>query len=576
MMRVSVTEYRKPANLIYGVEDKPARWPLIALGFQHAALLISCLVASVFFAQEIGAGTSQTEALVNVGLIAGGIACILQSLPRWGIGAGYFCLHTSSFIYFHASVLAAKAGGLALVFGMTVFAGILEIGLSRIFARLRPLFPPEVAGLVVAMVGVAMTPYALKSMLGLGAGVPDIHHYGIIVGTGTFGLIIGLNIWGRGALKLYSILIGICFGYLMSYTTGILSQEQLRELELIPLIALPHLEYTGFAFSGEFVFPFAIAAVCASLKLTGDIITCQKINDTQWIRVDMASVKRGLNAEGIGTVVAGLMGGTGLAASSSNIGMSLATGATSRSIGYVTGMFFIALAFFPRLASLLSNMPKPVVGAIVLYAACFMIVTGWSIIMTRLLDTRKTVVIGISFILGMSVGMIPELYSGIPQGLKPIFGSSIALTAVTAVLLNLLFRIGVSSRANLVLEAGLNAQHAIQDFFEVNGATWGARRDVIMRAASVTCELYENLAGVINVEGAIRIEAVFDEYSLLVLAEYQGAEICLSATRPTQEELFADDDAFARLAGYLISQMSDSVSQKSSNGCCQITLTFDQ
>lgn len=45
---------RKPPGLLYGVNDKPPAWILMALGLQHGALLISSLVASVFFARELG------------------------------------------------------------------------------------------------------------------------------------------------------------------------------------------------------------------------------------------------------------------------------------------------------------------------------------------------------------------------------------------------------------------------------------------------------------------------------------------------------------------------------------------
>ena len=242
-------------------------------------------------------------------------------------------------------------------------------------------------------------------------------------------------------------------GYVLSYGAGIIPVEHLEEFSRAPLVALPHLEHPGFALDVRFVAPFLVAAQCASLKLTGDIISCEKINDANWKRVDMNSVARGLVADGMGTTFVGLLGGTGLASSPSNIGMSYATGATSRVLGYSTGLIFIALAFLPRIAAFLTFMPKPVTGAIVMYSACFMIVTGWSIIMTRLLDAQKTFVIGLSLIMGMRVDTLPGLYSEIPLALKPIFGSSLALAAITAVQLNLMFRIGISSKKGAGIRA---------------------------------------------------------------------------------------------------------------------------
>jgi uncharacterized membrane protein AbrB (regulator of aidB expression) len=58
--------------------------------------------------------------------------------------------------YLGPSLLALKTGGLSLVFGMTVFAGCVESALSRSLRHLRAFFPPEIAGLVVVLLGVTI------------------------------------------------------------------------------------------------------------------------------------------------------------------------------------------------------------------------------------------------------------------------------------------------------------------------------------------------------------------------------------------------------------------------------------
>lgn len=575
MLKSDQYKRRTPPNLIYGVDDKPPLWSLAILGIEHGALLISSLLATIFFAQELGASTAQVMSLVNIGLIAGGVTSILQATKKWGIGSGFFCLHTSSFIYFQASLQAAQTGGLSLVFGMTAAAGVIQTLLSRIIGRLRTLFPPEVAGLVVAMVGFALAPYAVRSLFGLGREDLCIELREAFVGVGTLAVIIGFNVWGGKGFKLYSILVGIVFGYGAAYITGVLPWTIFEQLKQLPFFAWPGIEHAGLTFDARLIIPFLIAAVCSSLKLTGDIITCQKINDLEWKRVDMASVKRGIGAEGIGTMLAGLFGGTGLAASSSNIGMSFASGATSRHIGYATGLFFIALSFFPLPTFILSRMPTPVVGAIIVYAACFMIVTGWSIIMTRMIDARKTFVIGISLIMGLSVLIIPELYASLPAGVKPIFGSSIALTAVTAVLLNLVFRIGIASRMELVLDSPVRSVHKIYDFFTDLGGKWGARPEVIRKAAAAASELHESLTSLGLARDEVRLNVSFDEFQLAVCAEYEGKMLSLSNNCPQPGDLLEDDQALSRLSGFLITQYADNVAVESIQGKIRVKMVFE-
>lgn len=566
---------RKPADLIYGVEDPVPLPTLLILSIQHAALLISGLVATVFIANAIGADKLQTQSLVNVGLIAGGLACILQAVPKWGVGSGYFCLHTSSFIYFQASVLAAKAGGLPLLFGMTALAGIAEAALSKIMPRLRILLPPEISGLAVVNLGLAIAPYALRSMSGIGRQGGAIGTPELVTGLVTLCVIVGLNVWGKGKFRLYSILLAILAGYITSYIAGAGTFSQPAGSMPGSFVAWPRLEHPAFSLDLAFLVPFLVAALCASLKLTGDIISCQKINDADWKRVDMRSVGKGLFADGLGTIAAGLLGGSGLASSSSNIGMSYATGATSRFLGYSTGATCIALAFLPRISAAMTTMPKPIIGAIVLYAACFMLVTGWNIIMTRMLDARRIFVIGLSLILGMSVESLPELYTNIPSELKPIFSSSLALSTITAILLNLLFRIGISLRATLELEPGSDEQRKIYEFFENKGTEWSARKDVIQRATAAMNELYESLSMLELTRGPVTACLTFDEFYIDLEVSYDGDAMCFPQIQPDPETIASDPAALAKMSGFLITRYADRIRTKAQGCRNTISLRFE-
>jgi NCS2 family nucleobase:cation symporter-2 len=93
-----------------------------------------------------------------------------------------------------------------------------------------------------------------------------------------------------------------------------------------------------------------------------------------------------------------LLGGIGQSTFSSNVGLSLATGATSRSIAIPCGILMILLAFLPKLAALFAVMPDPVIGAIVVYVACYMILAGIQVITSRMLDARRIFVVGIALI----------------------------------------------------------------------------------------------------------------------------------------------------------------------------------
>ena len=181
----------------------------------------------------------------------------------------------------------------------------------------------------------------------------------------------------------------------------------------------------------------------------------------------------------------------GLTISSANVGLSIATGATSRRIGFACGGILIVLAFVPKLAVLFAIMPSPVIGALLIFTVCFMIVAGVQILTSRMMDARKTFVVGVSVILGLSVDMIPSAYQTVPGMFQSAFTSSLSVSTISALLLNLLFRIGIAQRAKLLIDPRVDSSEQIFLFMEKQGGSWGARREVIDRAKSAMNEFIE-------------------------------------------------------------------------------------
>ena len=75
-----------------------------------------------------------------------------------GFGSGFLCPNLCGPNFFGASMSAAWLGGLPLMRGMTIAAGLFEALFARVVRRLGFLFPPEITGLVVLMVAVSLVP----------------------------------------------------------------------------------------------------------------------------------------------------------------------------------------------------------------------------------------------------------------------------------------------------------------------------------------------------------------------------------------------------------------------------------
>lgn len=565
---------KRPKNYAYWLDEVPPLGITLFSGLQHIGLVCSFLPIPLAMAREAGLADARVVDVISVSMLVLGVTAILQVLRRGPVGSGLLAPSCFSGAYLGPSLLAVNAGGLPLVLGMTMFGGVVEVGLSRVLRYLRPYLPPEIAGFVVLLVGVTVGGLGVRYELGIAPAAPAGARE-LAVSAVTLGLMVGLNIWGRGAPRLFCALLGIVGGYVTAALLGVLPLTEFARRMDAPLFGIPTVGDVGWSFDVALIVPFAVAAMAACLKTVGDLTTCQRVNDADWVRPDLRGISLGALANGIGSALAGFLGTTGLNASTANIGLSGATGVTSRRIAYATGGIFIALAFMPKLSGVLAVMPRPVMGAALMFVAAFIIVSGLQIITSRLLDTRRTFVIGLSFVIALAVDVSPAYFRALPTSVQPLFGSSLVVGMLAAILLNLIFRIGVRKVQNLVLPAGRVDPVALEQFMDENGASWGARRDVIEHASFNLTQSIETISGGCDPQGPLEITASFDEFSLDVHVSYAGKPLELPEKRPTNEEIMASEDGQRRLAGYMLRRYADRVSATNKSGRSTIHFHFD-
>ncbi len=567
---------KRPSDLLYWVEDKPPFLINIFMGLQHFMIFTISLVIPVVLVREVGGALDQIIAVVCMSMFAGGIGSILQSMKGKYFGSGYLCPSVCGPSYLSASMLALKTGGLSLLFGMLMVAGFVEFIFSRIVHKLRVLFPPEVTGLIVAMVGLTLVKMAVRNLMGIGGDDNVTENKEIITGVITLALIIGLNIWSKGKIKLFCVIIGMVFGYVLAYSLGIMKHIDHSHLSETHIIGFEILNHPGWSFSWYLVIPFIVAMLSSSLKSIGDLTTCQKINDKNWKRTDMKNVKKGILADALSCVTSGLVGGMGQSTSSTNIGLSIATSTTSRWVGYSLGAILIILSFFPPIGLFFAIMPKPVLGATLIFAVSFMVVAGIQIITSRMLDARKTFVIGIALSLGLAVDMLPHIFQDVPPLIQPVFASSLATTTVAAIVLNLIFRIGIAKKEIIHFALDNSTNDKIDKFLDKKGAAWGARKEIINKVKQTLFELMELLDthNYADKKNEVAIQAVFNELNINVIVSYTGRKIKIGKELPEAEEILEDQEGIKKMSSYLISQYPDRIKTTESNGMQRIFMNF--
>jgi xanthine permease XanP len=380
-----------------------------------------------------------------------------------------------------------------------------------------------------------------------------------------------LNIWTKGYLRMFCVLLGMAVGYAASAVLGVLDFTASMPREGLPLLRFPSLHLLQWRFDASLVAPFAIVAVAGTLHLIGNISIAQRINDADWARPNFTSLSGGLVANGIASVISATIGSLGINSYSSSIGLSAATGIASRSLAYVISIAFALMSLMPPAAAVVATIPPPVIGAALFFTAAFVFTSGLQTITAHLLDSRKIIVIGFSFAMAMIADINHDLMARAPLLLHPILDNALVIGTVSAVLLNLLMRIGVRKRVSIRFAAGHATHEAVAQFLSEQGAHWGARRDIVDRTIYGVLQLLD----VLEVQSDITVDASFDEFNLDVRVSYDGEAVQFPEERPSDEYIRENEDGVRLLAGYMLRGNADRLLSESKAGKAAVFFHFD-
>jgi NCS2 family nucleobase:cation symporter-2 len=500
------------------------------------------------------------------------IGTTLQALPTGPIGSGYLAPSVMTAVYVSPSLEAVRLGGLALMGGMTIFGGAVEALLSRSLHRLRSLLPPELAGVVILLVAIGNGMVGYRYLLVPGSAHADPRHWA--VATITLLVTIALNVWGRGIVRASCVLIGMIVGYAAAFPAGLVPYDDLAQLADLPPLRLPHVSYFAWSFDAVLIAPFLIAALANTLKAAALLTAAEKLADADWVRPDLKRIGGGVLSDGITTALSGALCVFGVNVSASSVGLSEATGVASRVVAYAISGIFVVMAFIPSLMRFFTLMPGAVVGATFIFTSCAIIKGGIETIASRMLDTRRTLVVGLAILTGLAVEAFPGFFHALPSSIEPLVGSPLVLGTFVGFALNAAFRIGARRRAELRIDPHAIDYDAIHSFMEGRGGTWGARRDVIVRANYAAQQLIEVIADTCEPRGPIALSGSFNEFELTVEARYAGGLLELPERRPTHDEIAHGEDGVRQLAGFLLRHNADRSSATRRGETCVVQFRF--
>ncbi|WP_448626074.1 uracil-xanthine permease family protein [Geodermatophilus sp. URMC 64] len=339
--------------------DERLSWPrTVGIGAQHVVAMFG---ATFVFPIVMGLDP-------NLAIMMSGIATIIFLLIVNGKIPSY--LGTSASFVGGVAAIRAQGGDSSDVVGSILIAGVVLalVGLFIHFAGARVVhrvLPPAVTGAVVMLIGFNLAPV-----------VADIYwpqDQWVALATMAFVIVCALAL--RGFWARISILLGLIFGYLLSWLldatagpiTSVLggateatthNRVNLDGVESAPWLGTPN--FTAPSFSVNFSLLVLPAVIALIAENAGHVKAVSEMTKRDLDPL----LGRAIAADGIATVVATSVGGSPTTTYAENIGVMAATRVYSTAAYYVAALVAILLGFVPKFGALISATPGGVLGGI--------------------------------------------------------------------------------------------------------------------------------------------------------------------------------------------------------------------
>ncbi|MGF1428891.1 uracil-xanthine permease family protein [Kitasatospora sp. LaBMicrA B282] len=333
-------------------------WPrTVGLGAQHVVAMFG---ATFVFPVVMGLDP-------NLAIMMSGAATVLFLLVVQGRVPSY--LGTSASFVGGVAAIRAAGGSTATVTGAVLVAGLVLAGVGLVVRRVGPgpvnrLFPPVVAGAVVALIGLSLAPVAATVYW------PQDQW----VALATLAVVVAAAVLLRGFWSRLAVFLGLVFGYALSWlldrlggpitapdATGAVHRHlrvQWSQVGSAHWFGLPQLHAPSFSASAALlVLPGVIALVAEN---TGHLKAVGEMTGTDLDPL----LGRALFADGLATALSSAVGGAPTTTYAENIGVMAATRVYSTAAYWAAALAALGFGLCPKFGALVAATPGGVLGGI--------------------------------------------------------------------------------------------------------------------------------------------------------------------------------------------------------------------
>lgn len=324
-----------------------------------------------------------------------------------------------------------------------VCAGLIYVVLAILFAifgakKVMKLFPPVVTGPVIILIGLILAATAVSSASA-----------NWILAVIAIAIVICVNLFGKGMIKILPILIGILGAYVIGCIVTAIKPDLfgLPWIDWSPLVGSkildvpPFTEYSPLRFlfgaqafdsaiATNAIVTFVVVALAAMVEHIGDICAIGASCDKNFIADP--GLTRTLLGDGIGTSIAGLFGGPANTTYSENTGVVALTKVYDPKVMLIAAVMTIILSFVSIFDAFINTIPWSIIGGISMVLYGMISATGVRTIVENKVDftnMRNILISALILVCGLGFNAYPLVIGRLSFG-------GLAVAAVVGIVVN--------------------------------------------------------------------------------------------------------------------------------------------
>lgn len=324
-----------------------------------------------------------------------------------------------------------------------VCAGLIYVVLAILFAifgakKVMKLFPPVVTGPVIILIGLILAATAVSSASA-----------NWILAVIAIAIVICVNLFGKGMIKILPILIGILGAYVIGCIVTAIKPDLfgLPWIDWSPLVGSkildvpPFTEYSPLRFlfgaqafdsaiATNAIVTFVVVALAAMVEHIGDICAIGASCDKNFIADP--GLTRTLLGDGIGTSIAGLFGGPANTTYSENTGVVALTKVYDPKVMLIAAVMTIILSFVSIFDAFINTIPWSIIGGISMVLYGMISATGVRTIVENKVDftnMRNILIASLILVCGLGFNAYPLVIGRLSFG-------GLAVAAVVGIVVN--------------------------------------------------------------------------------------------------------------------------------------------